>query len=91
VHGDSAGAETLRRSLVDWLTDMGLLQAGDMGALDRYIGYYGTYACSHEALDEDSAFQEEVRNATRALATAIKFVRQGRPEADSTLRDPRPK
>jgi multimeric flavodoxin WrbA len=91
VHGDSAGAETLRRSLVDWLTDMGLIQAGDMGALDRYIGYYGTYSRSHEALDEDSAFQEEVRNAARALATAIKFVRQGRPEADSTLRDPRPK
>jgi hypothetical protein len=26
-HGDAAGADTLRRSLVDWLTDMELLQA----------------------------------------------------------------
>jgi multimeric flavodoxin WrbA len=91
VHGDAAGAETLRRSLVDWLTDMGLVQAGNMGALDRYVGYYGPYSRSHEALDADAAFQEEVRNAARALATGIKFVRQGRPEPDSALRDPRPK
>jgi multimeric flavodoxin WrbA len=91
VHGDSAGAETLRRSLVDWLTDMELVQAGDAGALDRYVGYYGTYARSHEALDEDLAFQEEVRNAARALAKAVTFVRQGRATADSGLDDPRPK
>ena len=91
VHGDAAGAETLRRSLVDWLTDMRLVQAGDAGALDRYVGYYGTYARSHEALDEDAVFQEEVRNTARALATAIRFVRQGRPEADSALRNPRQK
>jgi len=91
VHGDAAGAETLRRSLVDWLTDMRLVQAGDAGALDRYVGYYGTYARSHEALDKDEPFQEEVRNAARALARAVRFVRQGRPEADANLSDPRPK
>ena len=28
VHGDAVGAETLRRILVDWLTDMGLIGAG---------------------------------------------------------------
>jgi hypothetical protein len=28
AHGDSVGAETLRRSLVDWLTDMSLISAG---------------------------------------------------------------
>jgi multimeric flavodoxin WrbA len=91
VHGDAAGAETLRRSLVDWLTDMRLIQAGDAGALDRYIGYYGSYAQSHEALDRDEPFKEEVRNAARALARAVKFVRQGRPEPDADLADPRPK
>jgi multimeric flavodoxin WrbA len=91
VHGDAAGAETLRRSLVDWLTDMRLVQAGQAGALDRYVGYYGTYARSHEALDEDAVFQEEVRNTARALATTVRFVRQGRPEADSALHEPRPK
>ena len=91
AHGDAAGAETLRRSLVDWLRDMDLVQAGDAGALDRYVGYYGTYARNHEALDEDEDFQEEVRNAARALARAVRFVRQGRPEADSGLAEPRPK
>jgi multimeric flavodoxin WrbA len=91
VHGDAAGAETLRRSLVDWFSDMRLIQAGDAGALDRYVGYYGPYAKSHEALDADEPFQEEVRNAARALARAVRFVRQGRPEADSDLSEPRPK
>jgi multimeric flavodoxin WrbA len=91
VHGDAAGAETLRRSLVDWLTDMRLFQAGDAGALDRYVGYYSPYAESHDALDRDEPFQEEVRNAARALARAVRFVRQGRPQPDSDLTDPRPK
>jgi len=70
---------------------MRLIQAGDAGALDRYIGYYGTHARNHEALDEDEPFQDEVRNAARALARAVRFVRQGRLEADSSLREPRPK
>ena len=30
VHGDAEGAETLRRSLTDWLLDMELVQAGGM-------------------------------------------------------------
>ena len=44
VHGDSAGAEGLRRSLSDWLTDMSLQSAGAAAELDRYIGYYKPYA-----------------------------------------------
>jgi multimeric flavodoxin WrbA len=91
VHGDAAGVETLRRSLVDWLTDMRLVQAGAAAALDRYVGYYVPYARSHEALDEDLPFQEEVRNAARALAKEIDMLRQGRREPDGELRDPRPK
>jgi multimeric flavodoxin WrbA len=91
VHGDAAGTETLRRSLVDWLTDMRLVQAGDAAALDRYVGYYGSYARSHEALDEDTAFQEETRIAARALAKAVGFVRQGWPQPDAGVEDPRPK
>jgi multimeric flavodoxin WrbA len=35
VHGDAAGAETLRRSLVDWLTDMELIPAAVTAVLDR--------------------------------------------------------
>ena len=39
VHGDTVGAETLRRSLTDWLTDMKLLPAMPQGGIDHYIGY----------------------------------------------------
>jgi multimeric flavodoxin WrbA len=66
VHGDAAGTETLRRILVDWLKDMGLISSGHAGELDRYVGYYEPYALSHDALDHDHAFQEETRNAARA-------------------------
>jgi multimeric flavodoxin WrbA len=61
VHGDTVGAETLRRSLTDWLTDMKLLPATLQGGIDRYIGYYEPYATSHAALDTDTAVQQEVR------------------------------
>ncbi len=40
VHGDAAGAENLRRSLSDWLSDMGLIGAGHHAEIDRYVGYY---------------------------------------------------
>jgi multimeric flavodoxin WrbA len=39
VHGDAVGAETLRRSLSDWLTDMSLVQASRTAEVDGYIGY----------------------------------------------------
>jgi multimeric flavodoxin WrbA len=91
VHGDAGGVETLRRSLVDWLSDIGMVQAGHAAALDRYIGYYGPYATSHEALDADFPVQEEVRNAARSLANAVRMVREGRAEPDADLSDPRPK
>jgi multimeric flavodoxin WrbA len=92
VHGDAAGTETLRRSLSDWLADMGLLSAGHRATIDRYVGYYEPYAESHQALDADRAFQEETRNAARALVKAVKLVRQGKfPQPDAGLTDPRPK
>ena len=91
VHGDAAGAETLRRSLVDWLSDIELVPAGHASTIDRYIGYYEPYATSHDALDADTAFQEEVRNAARSLVNAVRMMREGRPEADDGLSDPRPK
>jgi len=92
VHGDSAGAETLRRSLVDWLTDMSLVQASRTAEVDGYIGYMEPYATAHQALDEDSDFQEETRNAARALANAVKLSRAGKYQSpDEGLRDPNPK
>ena len=92
VHGDAAGAETLRRSLADWLTDMELLPASSSALVDRYVGYYEPYATSHDALDRDVSFQEEVRNAARTLVEAVNLARAGQlPRPDRTLRDPRPK
>ena len=83
VHGDVAGIEGSRRALCDWLDWMGLVDAGAIARLDRYIGYYEPYATSHDALDKDEAVQEEVRNVARAVAKAVVQIRAG------TLSDPR--
>lgn len=92
VHGDVAGIETTRRALSDWLDWMGLVDAGSMARLDRYIGYYEPYATSHEALDRDTAVQEEVRNVARAMAVAVGELRAGRlSRPDAGLERPRPK
>ncbi len=84
VHGDVAGVEGARRALSDWLDWMGLVSAGFRARLDRYIGYYESYARSHEALDRDTAVQDEVRAAAEALAVAVAELRAGtlsRPDA----------
>jgi multimeric flavodoxin WrbA len=89
VHGDAVGAETLRRSLSDWLTDMHLLPAVRQGGIDRYIGYYEPYATSHDALDKDTAVQAEVRETAKALVEAVGLMRAGRypqPERNSDVR-----
>ncbi len=92
VHGDTVGAETLRRSLSDWGSDMHLVSAGAKAELDAYVGYYEPYATSYEALDRDDNFQEEVRNAARALMEAAEGKRKGLLVAGGTrLREPRPK
>jgi hypothetical protein len=71
---------------------MGLVDAGSLARLDRYIGYWAPYATSHDALDADAALQEEVRNVARALAQAVAEMRAGRLEApDQNLCRPRPK
>ncbi|MDP2416933.1 MAG: flavodoxin family protein [Hydrogenophaga sp.] len=92
VHGDVAGIEGTRRSLCDWLDWMGLLDAGVMARLDRYIGYYEPYASSHEALDRDEPLQEEARNVARSVAKAVAELRAGRLQAvQPSLKHPRPK
>jgi multimeric flavodoxin WrbA len=91
VHGDAQGAETLRRSLCDWLSDMQLVSAGPSANIDRYIGYYEPYATSHDTLDEDAAIQEEVRNAARALMGKVRELRGGQRFDEGTLQEPRPK
>ncbi len=90
VHGDTEGAETLRRNLYDWLCDMKLVPAAADAHFDRYIGYYEPYATSHEALDKDEAIQQEVRNAARALVTTITQRRAGELKVEERP-SPRPK
>ncbi|MBC8023220.1 MAG: NAD(P)H-dependent oxidoreductase, partial [Burkholderiales bacterium] len=78
VHGDVAGIEETRRALSDWLDWMGLIDAGPMSRLDRYIGYYQPYATSHDELDKDTDMQEEVRNVARAVAIVVPELRTGK-------------
>jgi multimeric flavodoxin WrbA len=92
VHGDAAGAESLRRGLTDWLRDMDLVPAGPHASVDRYIGYYEPYATSHEALDRDEAAREEIRNVARSVIATVRLMREGRYERpDRGLAEPRPK
>jgi multimeric flavodoxin WrbA len=92
VHGDVEGAENVRRNLHDWLCFMDLCPAGPTAELDRYIGYWKPYATSHEALDADTAVQEEVKNAARALLEAVQADKMGKfLEAGSRLKRPRQK
>jgi multimeric flavodoxin WrbA len=94
VHGDTEGADLLRRSLTDWLQDMHLVQADASATVDRYIGYYEPYATSHDALDRDTAVFAEVRQAARSLVESVRTARaSGRLDADATSAgsEPRPK
>jgi hypothetical protein len=63
-----------------------------MAETDGYIGYMKPYATSHEDLDEDKAFQNEVVNVARALAAAVKLFLSGRLEDPGRgLMEPNPK
>lgn len=92
VHGDAAGVENLRRILTDWLTDIGLIPAGQSALVGSYIGYYEPYATSHDDLDQEKDFHEEVRNAARSLVQAVRLLRRGDLKLpDASLTDPRQK
>jgi multimeric flavodoxin WrbA len=92
VHGDVSGADALRDALVEWLSTMGLVQAGHHGALARYVGYMRPYATSHDDYDADEALHEEVKHVARALVATVQALRRGiMPPLDQGLVDPRPK
>jgi multimeric flavodoxin WrbA len=92
VHGDAAGAENLRRMLSDWMSDIGMVHAGHLAAIDRYVGYLAPYATSHDDLDRDGGTQEDVRNAARTLANAVDQIRSGKlTPPDRGLHEPRQK
>jgi hypothetical protein len=71
---------------------MGLISASPTSQLDRFVGYYESYAESHETLDKDTAFQEEVRNVARSVGTAVRDIRSGKViQANRGISNPRPK
>jgi hypothetical protein len=77
----------VRRSLVDWLTDLELISAGRMAEFDGYIGYQEPYATGHLALDQDDAVQQDVRSAATTLARAVKMQAERQmKQADDDLR-----
>jgi hypothetical protein len=71
---------------------MEMISAGAKATIDRYIGYYETYATSHSSLDHDAALQEEVRNAAATISEAVLAAQAGKQvSAGSDLAEPRPK
>jgi multimeric flavodoxin WrbA len=90
VHGDVEGVDELRRALHDWLTWMKLVPAGPAADVGRYLGYFRPYATSHDDLDEDTAIQDEVRNAAESLLATVRRLRRG-DCGPPDLPDPRPK
>jgi multimeric flavodoxin WrbA len=74
THGDSEGVLQVKDSLSNWLQDMGLVSAGNQAVIDRYIGYYGTYAEGHEDLDKDQALHHEVSRAAELLHLEVKKI-----------------
>jgi len=71
---------------------MGLIAAGRAAVVEGYVGCYRPYATSHDELDKDKDFQEEVRNAARSLTGAVRLLRRGElKQPDASLREPRPK
>lgn len=91
VHGDVAGIESVRRNLSDWLDWMGLIDAGAQARLDRYIGYFESYANSHDVLDRDLAIQKEARNVGQAVWNTVQAFRSGTLKITPRLQAPRPK
>ena len=91
VHGDTEGADSLRHNLHDWLTALDLVSAGPAAVFDRYIGYYEPYATSHDALDRDTAFMIEAKNAATILMESVTEMRRGRQVPGHDLESPRPK
>jgi len=92
VHADAAGAENLRRILVDWMTDMEMIPAGPVAGIDRFIGYYEPYATSHDDLDKDEDTRHEVKNTAMELVEMVRQIRGGKYQRpDAKLEEPRKK
>ena len=56
-----------------------------MSRVDRFLGYCEPYATRHASPDVDTAVQEEVANAARAVARGVAGIRAGRVQPDAGL------
>jgi multimeric flavodoxin WrbA len=92
AHGDSQGHEGVREALVEWLSSIGMHQAGTSAAVDTLIGYYEPYATSHDKLDEQRDVFVLVENAAQSLVNLVRAMRAGDWRApDAGLKNPRQK
>jgi multimeric flavodoxin WrbA len=92
AHGDSQGHEGVREALVEWLSSIGMHQAGTSAAVDTLIGYYEPYATSHDKLDAQRDVFVLVENAAHSLVNRVRAMRSGDWRApDAGLKNPRQK
>jgi multimeric flavodoxin WrbA len=92
AHGDSQGHEGVREALTEWLTSIGMIQAGASATVDTLIGYWEPYATSHDKLDSQPDTFVLVENAAKSLANMVRAIRSGAYLApDRGLRNPRQK
>jgi len=92
AHGDSQGHEGVREALVEWLSSIGMHQAGSSAAVDTLIGYWEPYATSHDKLDAMPDVFTLVENAAKSLVNLVRAIRSGAYRApDQGLRNPRQK
>jgi multimeric flavodoxin WrbA len=92
AHGDSQGHEGVREALVEWLSSIGMHQAGTSAAVDTLIGYYEPYATSHDKLDQQRDVFVLVENAAHSLVNLVRAMRSGDWRApDAGLKNPRQK
>ena len=67
VHGDYGGTEAVHGAIADWLRGTGLIEAGSVAARRASSATWSPTPPATTTLDRDTAFQDEVRNAARAL------------------------
>jgi multimeric flavodoxin WrbA len=92
AHGDSQGHEGVREALTEWLTSIGMIQAGASAVVDTLIGYWEPYATSHDKLDSQPDTFVLVENAAKSLVNMVRAIRSGAYQApDKGLRNPRQK
>jgi multimeric flavodoxin WrbA len=91
AHGDSQGHEGVREALTEWLTSIGMVQAGASATVDTLIGYWEPYATSHDKLDAQPDTFVLVDNAAKSLAKLVRELRSGWQPPDAGLRNPRQK